>query len=202
VPNSANLQLVAAQAYEETGDLVSAAVSYQKLVDEADKARAGPQQRAVYRLFLGTVQDKMGDWASARKTLETAKTIDPKNPFVLNYLGYSLLEKREDVALGLQYVRDAFAVSPESKAIADSLGWGYYLSGDYVRAVPLLETAAKVSGNDLTINEHLGDAYWLSGRFIDARYAWSIAAQTATQADGIRLAKKIDIGLDSVIKTD
>ncbi len=201
-PNSANLQLVAAQAYEETGDLKSALVLYQHLVDEADKVRAGPQQRAIYRLFLGTVQDKSGDWAAARKTLDAAKAIDPKNPFILNYLGYSLLEKREDVTLGLQYVRDAYALSPESKAIADSLGWGYFLSGDYVRAVPLLETAAKVSGNDLTINEHLGDAYWLSGRFIDARYAWSIAAQTATEADGRRLARKIDIGLEPVIKTD
>jgi tetratricopeptide (TPR) repeat protein len=202
LPNSANLKLVAAQAYEETGDLKSASVCYQGLVNEADHARAGPQQRAVYRLFLGTIQDKAGDWPAARKTLEQARSIDPKNPFVLNYLGYTLLEKREDVNLGLQYVREAYALSPESNAIADSLGWGYFLTGDYVRAVPLLETAAKASGNDLAINEHLGDAYWLSGRFIEARYAWGIAAQTAAQSDSIRLITKIDVGLDHNVKVN
>ncbi len=202
LPGSANLQLVAAQAYEESGDLKSAATAYQSLIEEADKARATAQQRAVYRLFLGTVQDKSGDWAAARETLEQARTLDPKNPFILNYLGYTLLERREDVSVGLAHVRDAYALSPESKAIADSLGWGYFLTGDYSRAVPLLETAAKASGNDLTINEHLGDAYWLSGRFIEARYAWRIAAQTAIDADSKRLAMKIDVGLDRPVKAD
>jgi Flp pilus assembly protein TadD len=198
-PNSGNLSLVAAQTYEETGDLKSAALAYSNLVNEADSARATPQQRAIYRMFLATVQDKMNDWPSARKLLEEAKAIDPKNPFILNYLGYTMLDRREDVQLGLEYVRTAFKLSPESAAIADSLGWGYFLTGDYERSVPLLETAVKTSGNDMTMNEHLGDAYWLSGRFIDARYAWRIASQNATDADLKRLSGKIDLGLHKAV---
>jgi tetratricopeptide (TPR) repeat protein len=198
-PNSGNLSLVAAQTYEETGDLKSAALAYSNLVSEADKARANPQQRAIYRLFLATVLDKMNDWPSARKILEEAKGIDPKNSFILNYLGYTMLDKREDVQLGLEYVRAAFKISPESAAIADSLGWGYFLTGDYERSVPLLEIAVKTSGNDMTMNEHLGDAYWLSGRFIDARYAWRIASQNATETDLTRLSGKIDLGLDKAV---
>ncbi len=201
-PNSANSALVLAQAYEETGDLKSAIAAYTNLVGEADTARATPQQRSLYRLFLATVQDKSGDWATARKVLEEAKGIDPKNPFILNYLGYGLLERREDVAQALDYIRAAHELAPQSTAIADSLGWAYFLSGDYDRAVPLLENAAKVSGNDMTINEHLGDAYWLSGRFVDARYAWSMAAQTAENTDSLRLAGKIDLGLDHVTKIE
>jgi Flp pilus assembly protein TadD len=175
------------------------ALAYSNLVNEADSARATPQQRAIYRMFLATVQDKMNDWPSARKLLEEAKAIDPKNPFILNYLGYTMLDRREDVQLGLEYVRTAFKLSPESAAIADSLGWGYFLTGDYERSVPLLETAVKTSGNDMTMNEHLGDAYWLSGRFIDARYAWRIASQNATDADLKRLSGKIDLGLHKAV---
>jgi Flp pilus assembly protein TadD len=195
-PNSVSLSLVVAQAYEEAGDLKSAMLAYSNLVSEADKARAMPQQRAIYRLFLATIKDKMNDWPSARKILEEAITIDPNNPFILNYLGYTLLNKREDMQLGLEYVHNAFKLSPESPAIADSLGWGYFLTGDYEHSVPLLETAAKISSNDMTMNEHLGDAYWLSGRFFDARYAWRIASQNATDADLYRLSGKIDLGLD------
>ena len=141
------------------------------------------------------MKDKSGDWPSARKSLDEARAIDPKNPFVLNYLGYGLLERREEVPLALDYVKTAFTLAPESTAIADSLGWGYFLNGDYARAVSLLETAVKTAGNDVTMNEHLGDAYWLSGRFVDARYAWGVAAQTAIKDDAARLKGKIDLGL-------
>ncbi len=196
-PKSGNLALLVAQAFEATGDLKSAATAYSVLVKDADDARATSQQRALYRLFLATVQDKSGDWAMARKTLEQAQSIEPKNPFILNYLGYGLLERREDVPQALDYVKTAFKLAPESMAIADSLGWGYFLNGDYARALPLLESAVKTAGNDMTINEHLGDTYWLSGRFTDARYAWNVAAQTAMNDDALRLKGKIDLGLNS-----
>lgn len=194
-PNSESLALVLAQAQEQTDNKQSAAEIYQQLINRADNARAPVGQRSQYRLFLATLEDARGDWTKARKLLEEAKVIDPQNSYILNYLGYTLLEKREEKLLGLELVRKAYLISPESVAITDSLGWGYFLAGDYGKAVELLEKAVRAAGNDLTINEHMGDAYWLSGRFVDARYAWRIATQTASDADTERLAGKIDHGL-------
>lgn len=196
-PNSVALALVQAQAFDRSGDPKRAAQSYRRLVSDADTQRASARQRSQYRLLLATALDQMGDWQQARTLLDEARDIDPTNALVLNYLGYSLLEHHQEISLGLEFVRKAYVLSPESVAITDSLGWGYFLAGQYDKAVPLLEKAAKESGNNLTVNEHLGDAYWLSGRFIDARYAWRMAAQTASDGDVDRLSSKIDLGLES-----
>jgi Flp pilus assembly protein TadD len=84
-----------------------------------------------------------------------------------------------------------------SSAITDSLGWAYYQQGDFARAVPLLEKAAKAAAGDTAINEHLGDAYWSAGRRREARYAWRAAVQTAEGDVAVRLNGKIDLGLTS-----
>jgi Flp pilus assembly protein TadD len=197
---ASNMTLLLAQTLEDAGELKAAIAIYQTLVSEADTAIAPPKQRALYRLLLATVEDKNGDWNSARKHLEMAKTLDPQNAYILNYLGYTLLQRGEEIEHALGLVKMAFQLTPDSIAITDSLGWGYALSGQSSLAVPLLEKAVKAAGNDLAINEHMGDAYWLSGRFIDARYAWRIASQKATDKDADRLAGKIDIGLTETQK--
>jgi Flp pilus assembly protein TadD len=187
--------LLLAQTLEDSGDLPAAIASYQQLVADADAVPATPRQRALYRLLLATAEDKNGNWGSARRHLEEAKSLDPQNAYILNYLGYTLLQRNEEVEFAFGLIKRAFQLAPDSVAIADSLGWGYALTGQASLAVPLLEKAVKSAGNDLAINEHLGDAYWLSGRLIDARYAWRVAAQKATDKDADRLTSKIDIGL-------
>ncbi len=193
--SASNMTLLLAQTFEDSGDLKGAIATYQQLVSDADATPATPRQRALYRLLLATAEDKNGNWTIARQHLEEAKALDPQNPFILNYLGYTLLQRNEEVDLALGLVKRAFQLAPDSIAIADSLGWGYALSGQSALAVPLLEKAVKSAGNDLAINEHMGDAYWIAGRLIDARYAWRVAAQNATDKDAERLAGKIDIGL-------
>ncbi len=200
-PTSPQIALLLAQSYDAAGDLPASITAYTKLSNEADANGAAPRQRALYKTFLATAQDKSGDWASARQNLEAALAITPQNPFVLNYLGYGLLERGQDTERALGLVKQAYRSAPDSIAITDSLGWGYHLVGNQVAAVPLLEKAAKVSGNAIEINEHLGDAYWATGRLIDARYAWRIAAQTAVGKDAERLTHKIDFGLVAIPKS-
>jgi Flp pilus assembly protein TadD len=195
-----NMNLLLAQTLEDSGDLNAAIDTYKTLVSDADSAPASPKQRAIYRLLLATAEDKNGNWNGARRHLEEAKTLDPQNSYILNYLGYTLLQRGEETEFALGLVKRAFQLTPDSIAITDSLGWGYALSGQSALAVPLLEKAVKAAGNDLAINEHMGDAYWLTGRFIDARYAWRVAAQKATDKDAERLAGKIDIGLTEAAK--
>jgi Flp pilus assembly protein TadD len=197
---ASNMTLLLAQALEDSGDVKGASATYQQLVSDADAAPATPKQRALYRLLLATTEDKDGNWSAARKNLDDAKALDPQNAYILNYLGYTLLQRGEETEQALGYVKRAFQLAPDSVAIADSLGWAYALSGQSALAVPLLEKAVKAAGNDVAINEHMGDAYWLAGRLVDARYAWRVAAQQATNTDADRLAGKIDIGLTETPK--
>lgn len=194
-PQSPRLALLAAQTQEAAGDLAGAVDSYRKLRDFAANDGTSPRQRAYYHLLLASALDNSGDWTGASKELELASVLDPNNAQILNYWGYSLIDRNEELPRGTAMIRKAFQISPGSAAITDSLGWALFRTGDYAQAVELLEQAAKKSGSDLTINEHLGDAYWQSGRLRDARYAWTVASQTAEGEAATRLASKIGFGL-------
>ncbi len=194
-PKSPTLALLAAQSQEAAGDLVGAADSYRTILEDAVKAGASPRLRAYYQLLLASALDNSGNWEAARAELDAALVIDPNNAQILNYLGYSLLERNQDISRATAMIRNAFEIAPDSVAIMDSMGWAYFQTGDYAQSIPLLERAAKASGNDLAINEHLGDSYWRSGRLRDARYAWRVASQAADGDAAARLVGKIDIGL-------
>lgn len=193
-PESQNLQLLEARQLELAEQLPAATAIYRNLVASADNAVQKNGRRVTYRLFLAQALDAQGKWAEAKGILEEALALSAENPDVLNMLGYTLLERREDVQRGLELVAKAHRLAPQSAAITDSLGWGHYLNGDFDLAIPLLEKAVEGAMNDVTINEHLGDAYWQAGRAIEARYAWRSALLQAEGDVAKRIAAKIDIG--------
>ncbi|HEY0012262.1 MAG TPA: hypothetical protein VGB79_05360 [Allosphingosinicella sp.] len=146
-------------------------------------------------LLLGGALEQAGDWAGGKAALQRAHALAPGEPLVLNYLGYAQLERRENIEAAIALVAEAHRLAPDNGSIADSLGWGYYLTGDFSRAVELLERAARAEPADVTINEHLGDAYYRAGRRLEARYAWKAASVYAEGEDSTRLRAKIDAGL-------
>ncbi len=197
MPGAVDLALLAAQIKEDSGDSDGAIATYQQVIANADANKASNRQRSIYRILLAQLLDRQGNWDAAAEHLEAALLIDGQNPQLLNYLGYSLLERRKDVKRGFELVARAHELAPTSAEIADSLGWGHFLNGDIGRAIPLLEKAVQSAGNDVIINEHLGDIYWNSGRRIDARYAWRAAALQAKDADAVRIISKLDLGLNA-----
>jgi tetratricopeptide (TPR) repeat protein len=190
------LSLIEAELQNEAGDYGKAMAIYRSIIEASGSGAANKRQLAVYYMLLAQSLEKTNDWVGAKKQLEKALEIDSDNPQLLNYLGYSLLERREDIKRGFELVSNAHRLAPASPAITDSLGWGFFLSGDYARAVPLLESAASKALGDVTINEHMGDAYWKAGRRIEARYAWRAAQLSAQTNDAKRISSKIDIGLN------
>lgn len=170
-----------------------AAASYQRAIDAPDQSGA-PALWGLYML-KGSALAQRGDWDAGRAALRKAMELAPDQPTVLNFLGYSMLEHREDVPEALRLIARASALRPGDTAITDSLGWAYFLSGDYDEAVATLEKAVDLEPVEPTISEHLGDAYWQAGRKIDARYTWRAALLLAEGSDAVRLEDKIDMGL-------
>lgn len=192
-PASSQLKLLYAQTLELADRRDLAVTVYRSLLDQ-DAGGTNGARRAVYLLLLATALDASGEWDSARNALEDAAVLDPKNPQILNYLGYSLLERRIDVTRGFDLVSQAHQLAPQSAAITDSLGWAHFLRGEVDKAIPLLESAVKGAIADAAINEHLGDAYWSAGRRSEARFLWK-AASLAAEGEAVeRLAQKIDFG--------
>jgi tetratricopeptide (TPR) repeat protein len=194
MPGSLSLAIQEAAALEASGNFAAASAAYKFLVSQAEKASAPVERIANLQLVYATVLDKSGKWTEARDILQKATTNDGGNPYILNYLGYSMLEHGEDSAKALKMLQKAYDLAPQSMAIADSLGWAHFHNGDLAKAIPLLETAAKASGSDMTIYDHLGDAYWYAGRRIDARYAWAAAEHGSVDAEKPRLRQKQEYG--------
>ena len=110
----------------------------------------------------------------------------PDQPLVLNYLGYSCIDRGENLERGLKMIEKAVELRPEDGYIVDSLGWAHYRMGDYAGAVTSLEKAIELVPQDPTINDHLGDAYWQTGRLVEARYQWRRALQFGPQENEIK----------------
>lgn len=197
--NSAARATFLGQMLQQNGRLPEAIAQYRRTMDLDDFKRQAPKSRASFHVMLASALDKNGQWDEAKQALQNAIALDPSNASALNYLGYSMLERGEDVANAEAFVRRAYDAEPTSSAYADSLGWALFKNGKYDDAVAMLEKAASIENADATIFEHLGDAYWQAGRRRDARHAWNSAQISADTAVALRISSKLEAGLPGVI---
>jgi Flp pilus assembly protein TadD len=161
-----------------------AAAAYDEAIERA--AAEGLPDRWSLFYDRGVSLERAGDWPKAEADLEHALELKPDQALILNYLGYSWIDKGEKLDQGLKMIEKAVELRPTDGYIVDSLGWAHYRMGDYAGAVQYLERAAELVPEDSTINDHLGDAYWRTGREIEARYQWRRALQFGPEQDDIQ----------------
>jgi tetratricopeptide (TPR) repeat protein len=182
------------------GDLLRGKKRFAEAVDAYDEAiqrfqAAGMPERWSLFYSRGIALERSGQWKRAEDDLGRALELKPDQPLVLNYLGYSWIDRGENLERGLKMIEKAVELRPEDGYIVDSLGWAHYRLGDYSSAVQYLEKAIELVPEDPTINDHLGDAYWQNGRPIEARYQWRRALQFGPQEDEIKpIQAKLDGG--------
>ena len=122
--------------------------------------------------------------------------LQPDQPYVLNYLGYSWIDQGINLDRGMDMIRRAVEQRPNDGYIVDSLGWAHYRLGNYDKAAEHLERAVELRPVDPTINDHLGDAYWKVGRVLEARFQWKRAQGLKPDAElASQLEKKLKDGL-------
>ena len=129
------------------------------------------------------VRDRLGRWPEAEADARKALALAPDEPELLNYLGYNLVDRGENLKDGLTMVERAAVARPRSGAMQDSLGWAHYRMGDFGKAVDLLEGAVSLEAADPSINDHLGDAYWMVGRRDEATYQWRRVLSLTPEAE-------------------
>jgi tetratricopeptide (TPR) repeat protein len=198
----------APQDWARVGDLylimerpADAVGAYASAVAAAEAAKLAPDLMWPLLLQQGAAMNEAGEWPSAKAALERAYAIAPGQAVVLNQVGYSYIEHKENIDRAAAMIEEASKLQPDDAAITDSLGWALFLRGKTADAVPLLERAAASSPGEPTINEHLGDAYWALGRQFEARYAWRAAMIVADDKDRSRLSTKIDVGPSGAVAT-
>lgn len=196
-PNSANGFSILGNHYRRLEVYDKAEVSY----GEAIKLYEAKGKASWFLYYVrGITRERLDLWSSAEKDFRKALSLNPSQPQVLNYLGYSLIEKNSNLDEALDMIERAVKESPDSGYIVDSLGWGYYKLGQYEKAVPKLERAAELMPVDPIVNDHLGDVYWMVGRKTEAEFQWRRALSFDPEVDEIeRIKKKLKVGLTQVL---
>ncbi len=183
--------------YDE--DYLAAAEAYTKALEIT-----GGESPADWRFYYvrGIAYERAKEWPRAEADFLKALELNPDQPQVLNYLGYSWIDQDMHLVRALEMIETAVAAQPQDGYIIDSLGWAFYKLDRMEEAVETLERAVMLLPNDPEINDHLGDAYWKVGRKLEARFQWNIA-RSVDEAGNVaeRVGPKLAEGLAPAAET-
>jgi tetratricopeptide (TPR) repeat protein len=171
----------------------AAAAAYDRAIERVAEPR---REHWTMFYFRGIARERTENWALAEADFLQALDLEPEQPFVMNYLAYSWIEKKLHLDRAKGMLVRAVELRPDDGYIVDSLGWVYFRLGEYSKGVTYLERAVELRPQDPVINDHLGDAYWRVGRHQEARFQWRRALSLGPEeADAPLIEKKIDNGL-------
>lgn len=198
--------------HSSLGDLLRQQEDYTGAISAYDKALEFTDEDSRSQWFLlyarGISHERLGNWVQSEADFRKALALNPDQPQVLNYLGYTLVERQEKLDEALDMIERAVAARPDSGYIVDSLGWVLYRLGRYEEAVAPMQKAGELMPVDPVVNDHLGDVFWAVGRKLEAKFQWKRALSfidpddTDGEADPDRIRRKIEIGLDQVLSED
>ncbi|MFC3629109.1 tetratricopeptide repeat protein [Paracoccus angustae] len=196
------------QAWIALGDLLRQQEKFAQAVPAYDKALAlledAPADARWFPLYARAIAlERSGQFDRAEADFLAAIEIRPEQASLLNYLGYSWIDRNENLDRALALIQKAVELSPEDGYILDSLAWAYYRLGRYQEAVAPMEAAILTMSQDPLVNDHLGDIYWKVGRHREAEIQWrralSLEPTETDDVDPDRIRAKLDRGLDAVL---
>lgn len=109
----------------------------------------------------------------------------PDDPTVLNALGYTLGDNRQQLRRAAELVERALVLAPDNAAIMDSVAWLRFRRGDARGALPLLERAYRIS-RDAEIAAHWAEVLWVLGDQGAARRVWAQALTRSPDSEPLR----------------
>jgi len=145
----------------------------------------------------GTSYERLGDWDNAEKDLKESLRILPDQPHVLNYLGYSWIDRGINIDKALEMIIRANELKKNDGYITDSLGWAFYVKKNYLDAEKFLQRAVEILPLDPIINDHYADTLWMLNKHIQARYFWKhvLGLDSVEQKLKDNVSKKLIFGI-------
>ena len=120
----------------------------------------------------GSSYERLKKYEKSDEDLLNSLRVNPNDPYVLNYLAYSWLERNYKINEAIEMLLIAYKKKKDDAFIIDSLGWSYYLTEDYKLAESYIRKALQIRPYDPVIMDHYGDILWKSGQKLQARYFW------------------------------
>ncbi len=194
-----------AQSWIALGDLLRQQEKFAQAVPAYDKALSlldGAGRARWFPLYArGIALERSGQFDKAEADMRAALEIQPDSAPVLNYLGYSLVDRNIKLDEALKMIQRAVELSPDDGYILDSLAWAYYRLGRYNEAVAPMERSIASMSDDPLVNDHMGDIYWMVGRHREAEIQWNraLSLDPETPEEETRIRAKLERGLDAVL---
>ncbi len=204
LPEIVDIHVAAGDLHREQEEYEEAIAAYNRAVTLLEE-RDNPQWFVYY--VRAIAHERLDNWSEAEADFRRALDLNPDHPQVLNYLGYTMVEKGVNLDEALGMIEQAVAARPDSGYIVDSLGWVLYRLGRYDEAIGHMERAAELMPTDPVVNDHLGDVLWAVGRKTEARFQWRRALSlhettTSPDLDPERVRRKLEVGLDKVLRDE
>ena len=138
-------------------------------------------------------------WKKSENDLIQSLNLVPEEPYVLNYLAYSWLERNINLEKSIEMLKIAFNKKREDPYIIDSLGWGMYLTGRYEEAEKFLQKAVQLMPLDPIVNDHYADILWKLNKNLQANYFWNYVLNLETTENEMKdkIKAKLILGVQN-----
>ena len=120
----------------------------------------------------GASFERLERYKESDSDLLNALKINPEDSYILNYIGYSWLERNYKIDEAIKMLKEALRLNENDPYIIDSIGWGYYLIEDFIKAESYMIQAVQLMPLDPVVNDHYGDILWKLNRKLEAKYFW------------------------------
>lgn len=150
---------------------------------DARAAIATDSSEEVRLGVVGYMKDAPDGWDQAVRIARELLTLQPDSSSRLNQLGYTLIHRAEGMEEGFRLLYRGVEMNANDFAVVDSLGWAYYLFGDFEEALRLIERAIDLAPEPISeLHDHHGDVLWRLGQQELARDAWRQALAARPEA--------------------
>lgn len=199
-PEVIEVQIALGDALRRHEDCEAAIAAYSAAIALIPEPQAG-HWPLYYKRAGCHVQ--LNQWDKAEADFSFGLTLAPDEPRLLNELGYTWVDRGENLEQALEMIQRAVAGAPDTGYIIDSLAWAYYRLGRFQDAVAPQEKASLLMPLDPIVTDHLGDIYWQVGRKREAMFQWRRALSFGPEdKDKTRILRKLEVGLDQVLEEE
>ena len=196
-----NLKFKSPKIYFDLGNIYKGFKEYNKSIENYNFALEGIREESdsyadiLYR--RGGSHERLKDYKKADEDLLLSLKLSPDQPYVLNYLAYSWLERKIKIEQSMEMLLIAYEQKKSDPYIIDSVGWAYYLIEDYISAEKYLKNALLIMPEDPIVNDHYGDVLWRLNMKLQAIYYWNAALSSGEADDNLKkdINKKLLFGL-------
>ncbi|MEG2173051.1 MAG: tetratricopeptide repeat protein [Desulfovibrionaceae bacterium] len=144
----------------------------------ADKAVTVWPDNGDLAFLRASLLDEQGNKKAALAAMEAIITRHPDHAQALNYVGYTLAEKGQDLPRAVSLLEQAMRLSPTMSYIVDSLAWAQFKAGKTAQAWETINKAVSMDGEpDPTIWEHYGDIAKALGNTVEFRKGYEKALE-------------------------